>query len=67
LQACNTGFPAKFNSFRVTQQNYAENKKNSLKIMKIKMYAILDNAKPHAENIKGLDLAVVMCITVQVP
>jgi hypothetical protein len=34
--------------------------------MKIKMYAILDKAKAHTEDIKGLSLAVVIYTTVQV-
>jgi hypothetical protein len=33
---------------------------------KVKMYAILGKAKPHTENIKGLNLAVVIYTTVQV-
>jgi hypothetical protein len=35
-------------------------------IMKMKMYAILDKAKPHTENIKGLNMAAVISTTVQV-
>jgi hypothetical protein len=34
--------------------------------MKMKMYAILDKAKSHTENIIGLNLAAVTCTTVQV-
>jgi hypothetical protein len=34
--------------------------------MNMKMYAILDKAKPHTENRKGLNLAAVICTTVQV-
>jgi hypothetical protein len=34
--------------------------------MKIKIFVTLDKAKPHTENIRGLNLAVVMCTTVQV-
>jgi hypothetical protein len=30
------------------------------------MYVILDNAKPHIENIRGLNLAAVIYTTVQV-
>jgi hypothetical protein len=30
------------------------------------MYAILDNAKPHRKNIKGLNLVAVIYTTVQV-
>jgi hypothetical protein len=33
--------------------------------MKIKIYTILDKAKPHTENIRGLNLAAVTCTTVQ--
>jgi hypothetical protein len=29
-------------------------------------YAILDKVKPHTENIRGLNLAVVTCMTIQV-
>jgi hypothetical protein len=32
----------------------------------MKMFATLDKAKPHTENIRGLNLAAVMCTTVQV-
>jgi hypothetical protein len=34
--------------------------------MKMKMFATLDKAKPDTENIRGLNLAAVMCMTVQV-
>jgi hypothetical protein len=34
--------------------------------MKMKMFATLDRARPHIENIRGLNSAVVMCTTVQV-
>jgi hypothetical protein len=36
------------------------------KIMKMKMFVILDRARPDTENIRGLNLAAVMCTTVQV-
>jgi hypothetical protein len=45
---------------------YAEDKQKSFTIMKIKMYATLDKAKPHTENIKGLNLAAIIYTTVQV-
>jgi hypothetical protein len=32
----------------------------------MKMFATLDKAKPDAENIRGLNLAAVMSVTVQV-
>jgi hypothetical protein len=32
----------------------------------MKMFATLDKAKRHTENIRGLNLAAVMCTTVQV-
>jgi hypothetical protein len=35
-------------------------------VMKIKMYAILDKAKVHIENLRGLNLAAVTCTTVKV-
>jgi hypothetical protein len=44
----------------------AGNKQKSLKIMKIIMFAILDKAKPNTGNISGLNLAAVICTTVQV-
>jgi hypothetical protein len=31
------------------------------------MFATLDKARPHTENIRGLNLAAVTCTTVQVP
>jgi hypothetical protein len=37
-----------------------------IKIMIIKMFATLDKARPDTENIRGLNLAAVMCMTVQV-
>jgi hypothetical protein len=42
-------------------------KQKSSTIMKIKMFAILDKAKPNTENIRGLNLAAVKCTTVQAP
>jgi hypothetical protein len=33
--------------------------------MKMKTFAILDKAKPYTEIIRGLNLAAVMCTTVQ--
>jgi hypothetical protein len=36
-------------------------------IMKMKMYAILDKAKPHSENIKGLSLEEVIYTTLIQP
>jgi hypothetical protein len=50
----------------ITQQNHAGNKHKSSKIMKMKLFTILDKAKPDTENIRGLNLAAVMCMTVQV-
>jgi hypothetical protein len=34
--------------------------------MEMKMFATFDKAKPDTENIRGLNLAAVMCTTVQV-
>jgi hypothetical protein len=45
---------------------HADNKQKSSKIMKMKMFVLLDKARPHTENIRGLNLAAVMCTTVQV-
>jgi hypothetical protein len=42
------------------------NKNKSSKIMKMKMFATLDKARPHTENIRGSNLAAVTCMTVQV-
>jgi hypothetical protein len=42
------------------------NKQKSSDIMKMKMFATLDKARPHTENIRGLNLAAVMCTAVQV-
>jgi hypothetical protein len=44
--------------------NHAGNKQKSSKIMK--MFVTLDQARLHTENIRGLNLAAVMCTTVQV-
>jgi hypothetical protein len=44
----------------------AGNKQKSSKIMKMKMFATLDKVKPNTENIRGLNLAAVMCMIVQV-
>jgi hypothetical protein len=44
----------------------AGNKQKSSKIMKMKMFATLDKARPDTENIRGSNLAAVMCTTVQV-
>jgi hypothetical protein len=40
-------------------------KQKSSKIMKIKMFATLDKAKPDTQNIRGLNLAAVMCMIVK--
>jgi hypothetical protein len=45
--------------------NYAGNKQKSYKIM-MRMFAILDKAKPDMESIRGLNLATVKHMTVQV-
>jgi hypothetical protein len=46
--------------------NYVGNKQKSYKIMIIKMFAILDKAKPDTESIRGLNLAAVKHTTFQV-
>jgi hypothetical protein len=46
--------------------NYAGSKQKSYKIMKTKMFAILDKTKPDTGNTKGLNLAAVTFTTVQV-
>jgi hypothetical protein len=47
-------------------QNYAGNKQKSYKIMKMRMFAILDKANLDTGNIRGLNLAAVKHTTVQV-
>jgi hypothetical protein len=42
--------------------NHADNKQKSSKIMKMKMFATLGKAKPDTDNIRGLNLAAVMCM-----
>jgi hypothetical protein len=42
------------------------NREKSFKIMKIKMFATLDNEKSDTENIRSLNLAAVTYTTVQV-
>jgi hypothetical protein len=76
-RACETGFSAHWQFSKAHVDSwYARSFPSSLrlrlhnkimqeaKIMKIKMSAILDKAKPHTENIRGLDLAAVTCTTV---
>jgi hypothetical protein len=48
---------SKFRSFMMTYQNYAEDKQKYLKIMKMKMFVILDKTKLQTGNIRGLNLA----------
>jgi hypothetical protein len=43
-----------------------DHKQKSYKIMIMKMFAILDKAKPDIESIRGLYLAAVMHTTIQV-
>jgi hypothetical protein len=45
----------KFRTFLIIQQSHAGNKQKSSKIMKMKMFATLDKAKPGTENIRGLN------------
>jgi hypothetical protein len=58
--------PVRDLTYTIMWQNCAGNKQKSYKIIKMKMYAILDKAKPHTENIRGLNLAVVKRTTVVV-
>jgi hypothetical protein len=46
--------------------NYAGNKQKSYKIMIIRMFAILNKAKPNIETIRGLNLAAFTHTTGQV-
>jgi hypothetical protein len=41
-------------------------KQKSSKTMKMRIFATLDKARSHTENIRGSNLAAVMCTTVQV-
>jgi hypothetical protein len=41
-------------------------KQKSSKIMKMQLFATMDKAKPNTENIRSLNLAAVMCMSVQV-
>jgi hypothetical protein len=41
-------------------------KQKASKTMKMKLFATLDKARPHTGNIRGSNLAAVMCTTVQV-
>jgi hypothetical protein len=41
-------------------------RRRQAKIMKMKMFAILDKAKHYTENIRGLNLAAVTCAIFQV-
>jgi hypothetical protein len=46
--------------------NHAVYKQKSSKIVKMIMFDILDKSNQDTENIRGLNLAAVMCMTVQV-
>jgi hypothetical protein len=50
----------------ITKQNHAGNKQKSSKTIKMRMFATLDKARPDTENIRGSNLAAVMCTAVQV-
>jgi hypothetical protein len=54
-------------TFRRDLVRDAGNKQKPSKIMKMQLFVTLDKAKPDTENIKGLNLAAVMCMTIQVP
>jgi hypothetical protein len=47
-------------------KNDAGNKQKSLKIMKMKMFAILGKARTDMKNIGGLNLAAITCSSLQV-
>jgi hypothetical protein len=55
-----------FCTYMIIQQNYAGNKHKSYKIMKMQMFATLDKANPDTGNIRGLNLASVKHMTIQV-
>jgi hypothetical protein len=40
--------------------------RQQVEVIQMKMFATLDKAKPDTENIRGLNLTAVMCMTVQV-
>jgi hypothetical protein len=52
--------------YTIIQLNYAVNKFQSFNITRIYIFVILDKAKPYTENIRGLNLALVRHMTVQV-
>jgi hypothetical protein len=57
---------SKFRTFMITYPNHAGNKQKSYKIMKMEMLVTLDKTKLDTENVRGLNLAAVMCTTVKV-
>jgi hypothetical protein len=56
---------SKLRTCMILLQNYAGSKQKSYKIMTMKMFTILDKAKPNTGNIRGLNLATVKHTTVQ--
>jgi hypothetical protein len=50
----------------IIKQNYAGKKQNPYKNMKMQMSVTMDKAKPDTRNIRGLNLAEVRHMTVQV-
>jgi hypothetical protein len=49
-----------------TKQSNPEDKQKSFTIMNVNIYAILDKAKPHTENIRGFNFAAVIYTTIRV-
>jgi hypothetical protein len=50
----------------ISSQNYAGSKHKSYKIIMIRMFAILDKAKPNIGNTRDINMAAVKPTTVQV-
>jgi hypothetical protein len=51
--------------YMIIQHNYAGNKQESYKIMKMRMFATLDKANPDTGIIRGLNLAAAKHTTVE--
>jgi hypothetical protein len=52
--------------YTIIEQNYAGNKQKSYKFLRINMFAVYSKVKPDIENIRGLNLAVIKLMTVEV-
>jgi hypothetical protein len=59
-------FSIRLRIYMIIKRNYAGNKPKSYKIMKMHMFATLDNGNRHSGNIRGLNLASVKHMIVEV-